>query len=81
MESSTGKRVADIIVDQVGVKYSEIKIESLLMEDLGIDSLDVVEIIMAVEEEFGITVPDDDIGKIKTVQDIVDYVAAHNVVE
>ncbi|HZU31229.1 MAG TPA: acyl carrier protein [Candidatus Angelobacter sp.] len=67
-------KVKQIIVDQLGVETSEVTSASSFVDDLGADSLDRVELIMALEETFGIEIPDDDAEKIVTVQDAVDYV-------
>jgi len=69
------ERVKSIIVEQLGVDAEEVKPEASFVEDLGADSLDTVELIMAFEEEFGIEIPDDEAEKIKTVRDAVTYVA------
>jgi acyl carrier protein len=66
----------EIIVDKLSVSEDQIKPESRFMEDLGADSLDVVELIMAIEEKFGIEVPDEDAEKIRTVQDAINYIKA-----
>ena len=71
---STFEKVRDIVVDQLGVEPDEVAIESTFIDDLGADSLDIVELIMAFEEEFGIEIPDEAAGKIKTVQDVVSYI-------
>ena len=68
------EKVKKIVVDQLGVEESEIAIESSFIEDLGADSLDIVELIMALEEEFDIEIPDSDAEKITTVGDAVDYI-------
>ena len=70
---STFEKVRDIVVDQLGVEPDEVAIESTFIDDLGADSLDIVELIMAFEEEFGIEIPDEAAEKIKTVQDVVSY--------
>ena len=72
---SVEDRVKSIIVEQLGVDAEEVKPEASFVEDLGADSLDTVELIMAFEEEFGIEIPDDEAEKIKTVRDAVNYVA------
>ena len=64
----------DIVVDQLGVEADEVNIDSTFIDDLGADSLDIVELIMAFEEEFGIEIPDEAAEKIKTVQDVVSYI-------
>lgn len=66
--------IRNIIVDQLGLEPDEIKEDSGFVEDLGADSLDVIELVMAVEEEFEIVIPDADAAKVKTVREIVDYV-------
>ncbi len=71
---STESRVKKIIVDQLGVSEDEVKPEASFVEDLGADSLDTVEMVMAFEEEFSIEIPDEDAEKIRTVQDAIDYI-------
>ena len=71
---ATFDKVRDIVVDQLGVEAGEVKIDSTFIDDLGADSLDIVELIMAFEEEFGIEIPDEAAEKIKTVQDVVSYI-------
>jgi len=71
---STFEKVRDIVVEQLGVEADEVAIESTFIDDLGADSLDIVELIMAFEEEFGIEIPDEAAEKIKTVQDVVTYI-------
>ena len=68
-------RVKKIIVDQLGIDESKIKDNSSFVDDLGADSLDIVELIMAFEEEFDIEIPDEDAEKIKTVGDTVKYLS------
>jgi acyl carrier protein len=68
------QRVNAMIGEQLGVDVAELVPEANLIDDLGADSLDVVELAMAVEEEFGLEVPDDDLENIRTVKDIVDYI-------
>lgn len=67
-------KVKKIIVDQLGVTDDEVKPEASFVDDLGADSLDTVEMVMAFEEEFNIEIPDEDAEKIKTVKDAVDYI-------
>ena len=71
---STFEKVRDIVVEQLGVEADEVTIESTFIDDRGADSLDIVELIMAFEEEFGIEIPDEAAEKIKTVQDVVTYI-------
>jgi acyl carrier protein len=71
---SMEKRVADIIVEQLGVSPEEISPEASFIEDLGADSLDIVELVMAMEEAFDIEIPDDDAAKIEKFRDAVEYV-------
>ncbi|WP_459886390.1 acyl carrier protein [Caminibacter profundus] len=67
-------QVKEVIVEQLNVSPEEVKPEANFVEDLGADSLDVVEMIMALEERFGIEIPDSEAENIKTVQDVVDYI-------
>ncbi len=71
---ATFDKVRDIVVEQLGVEADEVTLESTFIDDLGADSLDIVELIMAFEEEFGIEIPDEAAEKIKTVQDVVNYI-------
>lgn len=75
--SETFEKVRDIVVEQLGVEADEVSLESTFIDDLGADSLDIVELIMAFEEEFGIEIPDEAAEKIKTVQDVVNYIHEH----
>lgn len=68
------QKVVDIIVDELAVDADEITPEASFIDDLGADSLDVVELVMAFEEEFDIEIPDEDAEKIQTVQQAVDYI-------
>lgn len=68
------QRVKKVTVEQLGVKEDEVHEESSFTEDLGADSLDVVELVMAFEDEFGIDIPDNDVGEIKTVKNAVEYI-------
>ena len=70
-------RVKKIIAEQLGVNEAEIKSESSFVDDLGADSLDTVELVMAFEEEFGIEIPDDEAEKITRVKEAVDYIESH----
>ncbi|MGQ9736578.1 MAG: acyl carrier protein [Armatimonadota bacterium] len=71
---STFERTKKVIVDKLEVDEGEVTPQASFVEDLGADSLDVVELIMALEEEFNIEIPDDDAEGIRTVQDAVDYI-------
>ncbi len=71
---SVEEKVKDIISEQLGVKKEEIKIDSSFIDDLGADSLDTVELVMALEEEFGIDIPDEDAEKMAAVTDAVKYI-------
>lgn len=68
------KRVKEIIVEQLGVSEDEVVPEASFIDDLGADSLDTVELVMALEEEFDIEIPDEDAEKIHTVQDAINYI-------
>jgi acyl carrier protein len=70
-------KVRNIISEQLGVKEEEIKIGSSFIEDLGADSLDIVELVMQMEEEFEVEIPDEEAENIKTVQDAVNYINTH----
>lgn len=76
--SSIEERVQKIIVEQLGVKPEDVKPAASFVEDLGADSLDTVELVMALEEEFETEIPDEEAEKISTVQAAVDYVKAHS---
>ncbi len=69
-------RVRDIIVNELGVEPSKVTAEASFVEDLGADSLDTVELVMAFEEEFGIEIPDEDAEKMETVGDAIKYLEA-----
>ncbi len=71
------EKVKDIIVEQLGVDEGEITMEASFIDDLGADSLDIVELIMALEEEFDLEIPDKEAEKITTVGDAVEYIKAH----
>ena len=74
--SSVEDQVRAIIAEQLGIKTDEIKNDASFVDDLGADSLDTVELVMALEEEFETEIPDDEAEKITTVQNAIDYVAA-----
>lgn len=71
------EKVRSIIAEQLGLEESEIAMESSFVDDLGADSLDIVELIMALEEEFDLEIPDEDAEKVATVGDVVGYIKAH----
>lgn len=75
--SSIEDRVKKIVVDRLGVKEDEVKPNSSFVDDLGADSLDTVELVMALEEEFECEIPDEEAEKITTVQQAVNYITAH----
>lgn len=71
------EKVNSIIVEQLGVKLEDIKPEASFIDDLGADSLDTVELVMALEEEFDAEIPDEEAEKIKNVQDVYNYIESH----
>ena len=71
------EKVKEIIVEQLGVADTAVTLEASFIDDLGADSLDIVELIMALEEEFDIEIPDADADKVVTVNDVVDYIKDH----
>ena len=71
---ATFDKVRDIVVEQLGSEADEVTLASTFIDDLGADSLDIVELIMAFEEEFNVEIPDEAAEKIKTVQDVVNYI-------
>jgi acyl carrier protein len=76
-ENQVFEQVKKVVVEQLGVAESEVKREASYVDDLGADSLDTVELVMALEEAFGTEIPDEDAEKIKTVGDTINYVMAH----
>ena len=70
-------RVKSIIADQLGVAEDEIRLDSKFIDDLGADSLDIVELVMAMEEEFQMEIPDEEAENIRTVQDALSYIKDH----
>jgi acyl carrier protein len=77
MAASTYERMKKIVVEQLGVDEDEVKPEASFVDDLNADSLDLVELIMSLEEEFGAEISDEDAENIRTVQDAVDYIEEH----
>jgi len=75
--SSVEERVKKIVIEQLGVKEDEVTTSASFVDDLGADSLDTVELVMALEEEFETEIPDEEAEKITTVQQAIDYVNAH----
>jgi acyl carrier protein len=71
------EKVKEIIVDQLGVDEDLVVMDASFIEDLGADSLDIVELIMSMEDEFGVDIPDTDAEKIATVKDAVDYITSN----
>jgi acyl carrier protein len=72
--SETAERVKKIVVEHLGVEAEKVNEEASFIDDLGADSLDIVELVMAFEEEFGVEIPDDAAEKITTVKDAIDYI-------
>jgi acyl carrier protein len=77
MDNTVESRVIKIVAEQLGIDEAEIKPESSFVDDLGADSLDTVELVMALEEEFDCEIPDEDAEKIATVQQAIDYINAN----
>ena len=73
-EKSIAEKVKDIIVEQLGVNPEQVTPQASFIEDLGADSLDIVELVMAFEEEFSVEVPDEDAKKLQTVGDVIKYI-------
>jgi acyl carrier protein len=76
--ASVAERVKQIIVEQLGVEESEVTDNASFVDDLGADSLDTVELVMAFEEAFGVEIPDEDAEKIATVKHAIDYIEEHS---
>jgi acyl carrier protein len=74
---SVDKKVKEIVAEQLGKDVNDITTGASFIDDLGADSLDIVELVMKMEEEFGIEIPDEEAEKIKTVNDVVEYIKAH----
>jgi len=75
---SVESKVREIIVEQLGVDPDQVTLEASFVDDLGADSLDTVELVMALEEEFGIEIPDEEAEKIGTVGSAIDYIQQHS---
>jgi len=71
------ERIKEIIMEQLGVEEEQITPDASFIDDLGADSLDTVELVMAFEEEFDVEIPDEDAEKIRTVQDVIEYLNTH----
>lgn len=76
--ASMDERVKEIIANQLGVEKTEVVPDAAFVDDLGADSLDLVELIMAMEEEFDIEIADEEAEKLKTVQDVISYINVHS---
>jgi acyl carrier protein len=76
--SSINERIKQIVAEQLGVDEDQVTSEASFMDDLGADSLDTVELVMALEEEFDIEISDEDAEKIQTVQDAIDYISENS---
>jgi len=74
---SVDKRVREIVAEQLERDVNEVSNEASFIDDLGADSLDIVELVMKMEEEFGIEIPDEEAEKIKTVNDVIQYITTH----
>ncbi len=78
MDAEVLDKIKQIIADQLSIDEDEVVPDASFIDDLGADSLDIVELIMAFEEEFDIEIPDEDAEKIKTVQNVIDYIKSHS---
>ncbi len=77
MSDNAGAKVKEIIINELGVEAEKVTPEASFVEDLGADSLDTVELVMAFEEEFGIDIPDEDAEQMRTVGDAIKYLESH----
>ncbi len=77
MAATVETRIKEIVCEQLGVSDEEVTPQASFIDDLGADSLDIVELVMALEEEYEIEISDEDAEKIKTVQDVVTYIEGH----
>ena len=77
MEENIEARVKKVVAEQLSINEADIKNESAVIEDLGADSLDTVELVMALEDAFGIEIPDSEQEKLRTVQQAIDYIKGH----
>lgn len=71
------EKIAEIIADQLGIDAADVKAESNFSDDLNADSLDLFELVMALEEEYGVEIPSEDLPNLATVQDVMDYIESH----
>lgn len=71
------EKIQELVADGLGVEAEKVVPEASFKEDLGADSLDLFELVMSLEDEFGVSIPTEDLEKIETVQDVMDYIAAH----
>ena len=77
MASAVEQRVKEIICEQLGVSEDQVTAQASFIEDLGADSLDIVELVMALEEEYDMEIPDEDAEKVRTVSDVIEYIESN----